>query len=101
MQSKEEELATEINRCNGCIKKKEQTDKDCQQWIRISSKINVISDALIKKGSNKIKIAIDQITEKIKEDRAESKEQKLKELIMIEELEVELIKWQKIKEIIS
>ena len=30
MQSKEEELATEINRCNGCIRKKKQMNKDCQ-----------------------------------------------------------------------
>ena len=92
MQSKEKELATEINRCNGCIRKEEQMNKDCQQWIRVSNKINVISDALIKKGSNKIKIALDQIIGNVKADRAESSEQELEGLILIEELEVELIK---------
>ena len=75
-----------LNRCDGYMRKKEQTDRNCQQQIRVSSKINVISDTLIKKSSNKIKIVIDQITEIIKIDKTESKEQELKGLILIEEL---------------
>ena len=52
----------------------------------------MIPDTLIKKSSNQIMIAMDQITNKMETDRLEIKEQKLKSLIMIEELEIEIIK---------
>jgi len=73
-------------------KKEEQVENICQQWIRVNRNINMIPDALIKKGSNQIKIAIDQITNKTEADRSEIKEQKFKSLRIIEELEIEIIK---------
>ena len=92
MQTKGKNLVTEINRCKGCIRKEEQVENICQQWIRVNRNINMIPDALIKKGSNQIKIAIDQITNKTEADRSEIKEQKFKSLRIIEELEIEIIK---------
>jgi ribonuclease HI len=101
MQSKKEDLATEINRCEGCTRKEEQTENICQQWLRVNRNINVIPDTLVKKGSNQIKIAIDQITNKAETDRLKIKEQKLESLRIIEELEIEIIKRQKLEENIS
>jgi len=101
MQSKESELATEISRCKGCIGDEECQEDSCQQWIRINNKINVIPDALIKKGSNKIKIAIDQITGMIKTNKPVVGEQKLEGLRIIEEPEVEIVRRQKLKDSIG
>ena len=92
MQSNVEKLATEINRCAGCTREEEQLSESCQQWIRISSKVNVIPETLIKKGINRIKIATDQIIENMEMSRAENREQKLEGPILIEDLEVEIIK---------
>jgi hypothetical protein len=92
MQSKESELAIEINRCKGCIRVEEHQEDSCQQWIRVNNRINVVPDALIKKGSNKIKIPIDQITETIKTSRLVIEEQKLEGLRIVEEPEVEIVR---------
>ena len=92
MQSKESELATEISRCKGYIGDEECQEDSCQQWIRINNKINVIPDALMKKDSNKIKIAIDQITETIKTNKPATGEQKFEGLRIIEEPKVEIIR---------
>jgi ribonuclease HI len=101
MQSKESELAIEINRCKGCIRVEEHQEDSCQQWIRVNNRINVVPDALIKKGSNKIKIPIDQITETIKTSRLVIEEQKLEGLRIVEEPEVEIVRQQKLKNSIS
>ena len=61
----------------------------------------MIPDALIKKGSNKIKIAIDQITGMIKTNKPVVGEQKLEGLRIIEEPEVEIVRWQKLKDSIG
>src|SRR6185436_4552926 len=98
MQSKEEDLATEINRCKGCIRKEEQIENNCQQWIRVNRNINMIPDALIKKGSNQIRISVDQITNKTETNELKIEEQKFKSLRIIEELEIEIIKRQKLEE---
>ena len=82
MQSKEKDLATEINKCKVCIRKEEQIENSCQQWIRVSRNVNVIPDALVKKDSNQIKIAMDQITNKAEKDKLEIKEQKFESLII-------------------
>ena len=101
MQSNVKELATEINRCAGCTREEEQMSESCQQWIRISNKINVIPETLIKKDMNRIKIATDQIIENMKMGRAENREQKLEGPILVEDLKVEIIKRQKIRDTIS
>jgi hypothetical protein len=61
----------------------------------------VIPDALMEKGSNKIKIAIDQITEMIKTNKPVTGEQKLEGLRIIEEPEVEIVRRQNLKDDIS
>ena len=98
MQSKESELTTEISKCNGCIRKEEETEGNCQQWIRVNSKINVVSDIWIEKSNNKIKVTMNQITEKTEINNLENKEWKLKNCIIIEDLEVEIIKRQRLEE---
>jgi len=74
MQSKESKLTTEISKCNGCIRKEEEIEGNCQQWIRVNSKINVVSDIWIEKSNNKIKVAMNQITEKTEINNLENKE---------------------------
>src|SRR6185295_1238123 len=45
MRSKENELATEISKCEGCTEEEEErVEGSCQQWIRANSKIKVIPD---------------------------------------------------------
>ena len=92
MQSKENELAVKVSRCKGCIRKEENVEDSCQQWIRINNNINVVPDTLIKRSSNKIEIAIDQIAEIRKANEREIEEQKLKRLRIIKELEIEIIR---------
>ena len=43
-----------------------------------------------------MKLAIDQLTESVEIENLKNSEQRLEELEMIEELEVEIIKWQKL-----
>src|SRR6185295_9033698 len=97
MRSKENELATEISKCEGCTEEEEEerVEGSCQQWIRVNSKIKVIPNAAIEKSNSKIKLAMDQLTENIDTEKLKNSEQKLKRLKMIEELEVEIIKRQK------
>ena len=101
MQSKENELAVEVSRCKGCIRKEENVEDSCQQWIRINNNINAVPDTLIKRSSNKIGIAINQIAEVRKADEREIVEQKLEGLRIIEKLEVEVIRRQNLRKNIS
>ena len=71
MRSKEDELSTEISKCDGCTSESEQAEDGCQQWIRTNKNINVIPNTLIKKNNNKISTEIDQITERVKNRKAE------------------------------
>ena len=92
MQDRENELSTEISLCNGCTRNEEQNKEGCQQWLRIDSRVKMIPEVLIAKSSNKIKAAIDQLAEKVKTKNFNIKEQKLKGLKALEELEVEIVK---------
>jgi hypothetical protein len=98
MQSKENEIATEISRCNGCTKEEGQQDDNCWQWIRTSNKIKVVPDTSIEKRNSKIKIAMDQLIEKAETESLKNNEQKLEGLMMLEGLEIEIIKRQKLNE---
>ena len=99
MRSKKNELATEISKCEGCTEEEEErVEGSCQQWIRANSKIKVIPDAAIEKSNSKIKLAIDQLTENVDTEKLKNSEQRLEGLKMIEELEVEIIKRQKLNE---
>ena len=98
MQSKESELTTEISKCGGCRTKEDYVKESCQQWIRVNNKINVIPNTLIGKGDNKISAAIDQLTERVKTESREKEELKLKESVMLEGLEMEIVKRQMLRE---
>jgi len=74
MRSKEDELSTEISRCDGCTREGGQAEDGCQQWIRTNKNINVIPNTLIKKNNNKISTEIDQITERIETEKLKNRE---------------------------
>jgi len=101
MECKENEVATEIKRCEGCIREEDWIGNSCQQWTRLNKNIHVIPDRLVSKSTNQIKIMIDQITNKTETNKSKISECKLEGLIMIEELEIEIIKRQKLEENIS
>src|ERR1041384_2994560 len=97
MQSKENDLKTEINRCEGCTREDEQIEKSCQQWIRVSNKINAIPETLIEKKSI-IKTEIEQLTENKRVKELRTKEQKLVGLTRLEGQEIEIVKRQELDE---
>jgi hypothetical protein len=92
MKGKENEVATEIKKCEGCIRGEEWIENSCQQWTRLSKNIHIIPDRLVSKSTNQVKIAIDQITNKAETNKSKISECKLEGLTMIEELEIEVIK---------
>ena len=98
MQSEEAELSTEISKCDGCISESEQTEDSCQQWIRTNNNVNVIPNTLIKKSDGKIKTEINQLTGKVETEKLKCREHKLRRLEIIEELEIEIVKRQKLEE---
>jgi hypothetical protein len=98
MQNNENEIATEISRCNGCTEEDKQKEDSCWQWIRINNKIKVVPDTSIEKRNSKIKIAIDQLIGKTEIEKLKESEQQLEGLTMLEGLEIEIIKRQKLSE---
>ena len=97
MRSRENNLETEINRCEGCTRGEEQIEESCQQWIRVSNKINAIPETLIRK-KNIIKTEIEQLIENKRVEELRRKEQKLVGLTRLEGSKIEIVKKQKLNE---
>src|SRR6185295_15646521 len=94
-------MSTEINRCKGCERGSEQIMNKCEWWIRCDHNIKVMPESLIERNNNKINAMLEQLLENRTIEEYKKEERKLVELRQIEDLEIELIRKQKLDNIIT
>ena len=100
MHKEEKKTVTELSKCKGCEIRSERTTDSCEKQIRRNHDIKAIPELLVKKNNNKINAILEQLLENRTIEEQKKEEENLVELRQIEELEIELIKKQRLNETI-
>jgi ribonuclease HI len=96
MEKEEGKTSTKISRCKGCEHRSPQMADKCERWIRRDHNIRVIPEALIEKNRSKINATVEQLVENRSIEEWKKEENELVEIRQLENLEVELVRKQKL-----
>jgi hypothetical protein len=100
MHKEEGKTVTELSKCTGYEIRSEQTRDSCEKWIKRKQSIKAIPESLVEKNNNRINATLEQLLENRTIEEWKKEERNLVELKQIEELEIELIKKQRLNEAI-